>query len=316
MLSFRLYLGTDILVKALSERYLAQEDQVARNLLKMAAAAGVSMYLSQCVLEEVYTHIRATYYEFRNYFADIESHITREIARNSNKILIRSYFYAKEEGHVTRWNAYLGQFISYGNIERSEGREELRKYLMAEYGLSFTENAELETVTDETKVSALADALLACDDKENEALAYNTALLAYGIFGLRRKFKETSSASEYGLKTWWMTNQTRVLKHTVDLVRENRAQYVMRPEFLLNFIALSPTCDDVRSNFKGIFPSVFGVQLGHRLKEDVFHKIMASVKQWKGYEPGRVSALMADLSDKLKTDRLRRYERSFTEGLF
>ncbi len=36
--SFRLFLGSNILVKALSERYLDEEDQVARNLLKMAAA--------------------------------------------------------------------------------------------------------------------------------------------------------------------------------------------------------------------------------------------------------------------------------------
>lgn len=48
--SFSLYIGSDIIVKALSEIFLPQEDQVARNLLRMAAEAGVSMYLSQCVL--------------------------------------------------------------------------------------------------------------------------------------------------------------------------------------------------------------------------------------------------------------------------
>lgn len=133
--SFRLYLGSDILIKALSERYLLPEDQVARNLLKMSSQAGISLYLSECVLEEIYTHIRGTYFEFLNYFADIEPYITNEIARNSQKILIRSYFYAKKDGLVKSWKAYLGQFLSYHNIDRPEGREELRKYLLSEYKL-------------------------------------------------------------------------------------------------------------------------------------------------------------------------------------
>ncbi len=175
--SFRLYLGSDIIVKALSERYLEPEDQVARNLLKMASAAGIKLFLSECVLEEVYTHIRGTYYEFINYFADIEPYVTREVARNSEKILIRSYFYAKAEGKVIGWQKYLGQFLTYGNIDRPEGREELRKYLISEYQLSFTENVELEAVTIEKDVKLLSAAMLSNDDKKNVNLAYNTALL-------------------------------------------------------------------------------------------------------------------------------------------
>ncbi len=305
---FRLYIGSDIIVKSLSERFLPEEDQAARNLLRMAKNAGVSMYLSQCVLEEVYTHIRATYFEFINYFSEMEPYITREIARNSDRILIRAYFYAKGDRKVEGWKSYLSHFITYEKIPKKEGQEELRKYLVAEYGLTFTDNTELESVCDEKNVQSLAEVILAEGDKENDALAYNTALLVYGIYGLRRKDKESSGASEFGLKTWWMTNQTRVLRHTTNIVADNYAQYIMRPEFLLNFIALSPSFEAVRESFSKIFPSTFGIQLGHRLKDDVFHKVMERVKEWKSYEPGRITALMADLSDRLKTDRLKRYE--------
>lgn len=311
--SFLLYIGSDVIVRALSERFLPQEDQVARNLLRMAAKAGVSIYLSQCVLEEVYTHIRATYYEFINFFADVEPFVTREIARNSDRILIRAYFYAKGAGRVNGWKGYLGNFISYENIPRMKGQEELRKYLVAEYDLTFTDNSELEIVSDSEKVRVLADAILSQGDKENEALAYNTALLVHGIYGIRRKGRETSGASEFGLRTWWMTNQSRIARHTVEIVRASGAQYIMRPEFLLNFLALSPSCEDARRSFGSIFPSVFGIQLGHRLKEDVFHGIMSKVRQWKDLEPGRITALMSDLSDTLKTDRLRRYERTLDD---
>ena len=87
----------------------------------------------------------------------------------------------------------------------------------------------------------------------------------------------------------------------------------MRPEFILNFIAMSPDCAHVRKSFNNIFPSVFGIQLGHRLKEEAFHEVMSSVREWKDYEPGRITALMSDLSDKLKSDRLKRYENNLEQ---
>ena len=89
----------------------------------------------------------------------------------------------------------------------------------------------------------------------------------------------------------------------------------MRPEYILNFIAMSPKCEDVRKSFSGIFPSTFGIQLGNRLKDEVFHKVLSEVNQWKNYSPGRITTLMSDLSDKLKTDRLRRYDKNLTEEM-
>lgn len=308
--SFNLFLGTDILVKAISERYLEEEDQVARNLLKIAAAAGISLYLSECVLEEIFTHIQGTYYEFNNHFSEMEQYITREIARNSSKILIRAYFYAKDAKKVRGWKEYIEQFLTYKNVQNDMGREELRKYLISEYRLKFTTNDELESVCDLSKVKSLADTMMSTDDKDNENLAYNTSLLVYGVYGLRKKNNEIGTVSEYGLKTWWMTNQIRVLRHTHSVVEEKRSQYIMRPEFILNFIAMSPNCEDARASFQGVLPSTFGIQLGNRLKDDVFHSVLSDVRQWKDYSPGRITTLMSDLSDKLKSDRLKRYDQN------
>lgn len=312
---FKLFLGSDIIVKALSERYLDEEDQVARNLLRMSAASGIVMYLSDCVLEEVFTHIKGTCYEFTNYFSEMEKFITKEISRNSNKILIRTYFYAKEEGKVNNWSSFIDQFISFNNVHNDKGREELRKYLLVEYKLKSISNRELESVCDLDKVKALTADMMASRIKENEMLAYNTALLVHGVYGLRQKNNEIGAVSEYGLKTWWMTNQVRVLRHTTNIVKENGSQFIMRPEYILNFIAMSPKCDDVRKSFGSIFPSTFGIQLGNRLKDEVFHKVLADVNQWKNYSPGRITAMMSDLSDRLKTDRLKRYDKNLTEEM-
>ncbi|MFA0464847.1 hypothetical protein AB4458_27265, partial [Vibrio sp. 10N.261.45.F1] len=82
--------------------------------------------------------------------------------------------------------------------------------------LRFIPNEELESVCDKQKVKSLADLLMSHDIKENESLAYNTALQVNGVYGMRNKDNEVSSVSELGFRTWWMTNQTRVLEHTKD----------------------------------------------------------------------------------------------------
>lgn len=308
--SFKLFVGSDILVRALSERYLEPGDQPCRNLLKVAASSGMKLNLSSSVLEEVYTHLRNTNYEFINNFSEIEPYVTRELVRNCGKILVRAYFYAKWEGKVQGWKRYIEQFISYENISRSAGSEELKRYLLSEYNLHFVENEELENLTDASKVETLAKTLLDNGAKENEQLAHNSALLVYGIYALRKQNGESSNGNPYGYNTWWLTNQTQIQKHTVDLVRHNHAKYILRPEFVLNFMSLAPSCEQVRKTYSNIFPTNLGIQLGHRLNDDAYKSVMEKVKEWKSYEPGRINAKMAQLSDVLKADQLKVYDQT------
>ena len=310
--NFRLYVGSDILVRALTERYLAVDDQQTRNMLKIAQAAGVQLLLTQPVLEELFTHLRATNYEFLNHFAEIEPYVSLEMARHSSKILIRTYFYAKEAGKTTGWRSFLGQFVS-GEALHSErdGVDELRDYLTAQYSLTYLGKDEIEEVVNVTKVKSLTAQLLEEDEKKNDALAYNDALMVYGIYGLRRKHKESTTVTEFGYVTWWLTKETRIQKYTVDLVREQGARYIMRPEFLLNYLALAPSKADVVNTYKNIFPTTLGLQMGHRLNEDAFHKILAHVKEWKELEPGRVTAKLKKLNNTLKADDKRIYHANF-----
>ncbi|EQA1683048.1 TPA: hypothetical protein ACT919_001905 [Enterobacter roggenkampii] len=300
---FMLFLGSDIIVKALSERYLQKEDQQCKNLLQSAALSGVKLRMSTAVLEEVYTHIRNTNYEFHNHFRTIENHITTEIARNSSKILIRAYFYARKAGLVRTWESYINQFVSYDEITNNSGREELKRYLVSEYSLTFIENEELSSYSNAKEVKELADTLVENDEKKHDVLAHNSALLVHGIYGLRIKNNESNNGSPFGYGTWWLTNQTRIQKHTAELVRKHSSKYIMRPEFLLNFLSLSPSAEQVRKTYGNIFPSNIGIQFGHRLKEDAFHAVLDKVKEWSDYEPGRVTALVSKLSDTIKSEQ-------------
>lgn len=309
---FTLFLGSDIIVKALSERYLSKEDQQCKNLLQSAALSGVKLRMSTAVLEEVYTHIRNTNYEFHNHFRNIENYVTKDIARNSSKILIRAYFYAKTANLVRTWESFINQFVSYDAISNNSGREELKRYLVSEYNLTFIENEELASYSKASEVKELADTLVENDEKKHDVLALNSALLVHGIYGLRYKNNESNNGSPFGYGTWWLTNQTRIQKHTSELVRKNSSKYIMRPEFLLNFLSLSPSAEQVRETYGNLFPSNLGIQFGHRLKEDAFHAVLNKVKEWSDYEPGRVTALVSSLSDTLKSEQYNINEESWS----
>lgn len=306
--NFRLFVGTDILIKALSERFVKQEDQRCRNTLKAAADAGMNLCLSSCVLDEIHAHIKGTYWEFKNHIAPIEPYLNRDIIRNCNKILIRAYFYAKDRKDIRGWKAFMEQFISYENITNDKGREELSKYLISEFRLTFYENSELEAIVDKIKVDNLAHTLLDKGEKENLALAHNSALLVHGIYGLRSRDKESMNGSPFGFNTWWLTSQKKITKHTYELVKNRLAKYIMRPEFVLNYLSLAPSCEQVRETYKNVFPSTLGIELGHRLNNDVFHQVLGQVGEWKEKEPGRINSLVSDLSDQLKSDQFKVYE--------
>ncbi len=97
--------------------------------------------------------------------------------------------------------------------------------------------------------------------------------------------------------------ETRILSYTSDLLKEKGAKYIMRPEFLLNYFAMSPNKAEVIKGYKNIFPSVLGLKMGHRMSEESFHYVLEKVKEWSELEPARVSAKVNNLSNILKAKR-------------
>jgi hypothetical protein len=52
--NFYLYVGSDILIHVLSERYIRPEDQMTTHLLAMLGQAGTTLVLAEPVLDEVH----------------------------------------------------------------------------------------------------------------------------------------------------------------------------------------------------------------------------------------------------------------------
>jgi len=59
----------------------------------------------------------------------------------------------------------------------------------------------------------------------------------------------------------------------------------MRPEFLLNFVALAPKASEVRKAFANLLPTTAGLQLGQFLKPGVMEDLMRDASEWTSLSP-------------------------------
>lgn len=307
---FYLYVGTDMLIRALSERYLPESDQICRNTLRIARSAGATLILTEPVLEEIRTHLQATDQEYRNHFAGLDNSITVEIATHAPKILIRAYFYSRIDGRgPSSWQSFVDGIVTYRELYSPTSGEELRMYLMEAFGLQYRTKADLQSFVAEDAVASLAEKL--AQSKDHYALAYNDALIANAVYGRRLQRREQSTTSEFGYLTWWLTHESKILRHTVELVASNGGiRYMMRPDFLLNFLALAPSVSAARSTFHSVFPSALGLQLSNRMNPRSFHKLMDSVREAEAMDDARRKAALSLVADRLKGDFGKEYAQS------
>ncbi|SKA80793.1 hypothetical protein SAMN06295879_0243 [Agreia bicolorata] len=307
---FYLYVGSDQLLKALSEQYLDPPDQMARNALQIASSLGATLVLTQPVLEEVVGHFRACDYEFRNHVAASEPYMDYELSRQVPHIMIRAYLYARINGEPPArpksWSAFVQQFCSYEELHHGTGESEFVRYLLRAFNMEFVSKDELEDLVDVDGVAELANKL--APSKGRRELAENDALLAHAVFEHRSQQKELFSPNEFGFSTWWLTGETSILRHTKELVDTNRkARYIMRPEFLLNFVTLAPSAQDSRRAFANIFPTLLGIRLAKRMDEKAFHAVMEKVEDASQMDDDRRGAAIAGIVDRLKGDFSQEY---------
>lgn len=308
---FRLYVGADQLVRALSEHYLDDADRMTSTTLLMASRTGAKLILAEPVLSEVVNHLRVCDFEYRNHIAAVEPHLNYQIARNAPHILLRAYLYARinpklDQRHKPKsWAAFIHQFCTYNELHRPAAFDEVRQYLQTKFALNFESEDDLEDLVDLDEVAALTELL--AQHKRDPRLARNDALVALAVYGHRTRHRETGRVSEFGYATWWLTAETAILKHTRDIVAKHRARYVMRPDFLLNFLTLAPSATAARQTFAAIFPSLLGIKLARRMQPDAFNRIMDKVADAEDLDDARRTVVMSKAVDKLKSDFTRQY---------
>lgn len=96
---FVLYVGADLIIRALSEHYLTEHNRMTEHLFSILSKSGAKLVLTENALEEVYSHIAASDREFTNCYMEIEPYIRHEndFIRQIDRILIRAYFYMLQQ---------------------------------------------------------------------------------------------------------------------------------------------------------------------------------------------------------------------------
>jgi hypothetical protein len=83
---------------------------------------------------------------------------------------------------------------------------------------------------------------------------------------------------------------------------------MMRPEFLLHFIGLSPSDAAVRHSFFNVFPTLLGVKLSNRLPPSAFRGTIDEIGKVFDADEPRARAMMHQLSNKLKGNFEKQYD--------
>lgn len=309
--SFSLYVGSDIIIRALSELYLSEDSQATVNLLKILHKSGSKLILTEKTVEEVATHIRAQMYEFNNVYARNESRIKIEAVEYIDRLLIRAYFYARlaPVGSIAppeNWTGYLGQFCNPGEVYRNQGDKELASYLLHKLYMIYEDTETLSSGIDQSELSDLSASIHAArskgrNDKEGDVLDYNDALQVLRIYVARKAGKENAPGNPFGFKTWWLTQDGKVRRAAKETVAKNGGKvFMMRPEFLLNYIGLSPELSEVLKSYETIFPSALGVRLASGIGDADFNKVMRDASALSGVDDARADAMVAAMTEKLQ----------------
>jgi hypothetical protein len=321
--NFVLYVGTDILVRAISEYYLSPDDQMTVNSLKILKQAGAKLIISEATLEEVHSHIYASDREFANIYEEVDNIVDRDLASESDRILIRAYYYAKlDHGNTNRprsWNAYLDNFLSHQKLlgpTSPQSMRSLRDTLVVRFGLTYVDREDMMRDIDQDDLRKLTEAIkkLRKDShrRHEEVRAANDA--AHILFVQRtRKAEEKEVSNPYGYRTWWLTQETKsgIAVH-IAFPKRHLPRAIMRPELLINYFAYNPTSTEVRRSLGEIFPSLMGIRLGTRLDQGQFEIIMAKIKDAHRADPARAQAIVAEHSNALISQTIRDFSLKYT----
>ena len=123
-----LYVGADVVISALSERYVQPQDQHTRNLLKATSVAGAQLILIAPVLQEVLGHLRKSDKEYQHYIEPIANVDSYEVAREVPHILIRAFLYTrvfKNDPRPYSWEQFISQFCDYRILHKPRLRDML-----------------------------------------------------------------------------------------------------------------------------------------------------------------------------------------------
>jgi hypothetical protein len=283
----RIYLGTDIIVRCLSETFVKEKSRGMTNTLKRIQEGGVKLRITRRTLEEVFSHLHTTYLTFKNDFESWYRNGSLNEFIQSDRILIRAFGYAYFEplGHFRQprdWSDFLNQFGKASWFaDPSRDIDEFGSFLLEKFALEFVELEGMTSKIDCDLAQQIADEIYSLRDRGATSgyakLALNDAQMALFINAERNELNERVTSDLYGYNTWWMTEETKII-HALKK-RSLPSEIVMHPQFLINHLLL----DQARKGGDnqgplGLTPSLFGLRITDRVPQSTMKAFLNAVR--------------------------------------
>lgn len=299
----KIYVGSSIIVPALSERFLSEENRRYTNLLLGARKAGVTLLINEAILKEIAGHLRTVKNRYEELYEQNEDLYEDEATIfYISEIIIRAYFYAKTRRQVKNFDEFIGTFVSPSMYRLEDNLVELLK---SEFDIDFVTNTSMGIHLASEEVERIVQKLVRYKKirsgrgAEKRARYDSTVILT--IHALRNRNNESGTAGIFGYKTWWLTSDitTQMAAADTDGSKYTASCY-MRPDFLYNYISLAPKKGEIDETFKEMFPTLLGINVSWQLPEEVATTIQKYIKEHKEKNPTRVKSDLRELSDELK----------------
>ncbi|WP_028788039.1 hypothetical protein [Terrimonas ferruginea] len=295
----KVYVCTSIIIPALSEYYLNEQNRRHWGLLKASKASGIALIVSDAIVDELVHHFRMIKNKYESQFRHDESvYLTDELQQlYIDEILIRAYFHAKTRGSVYTFYDFINNFCDPGMLNP---KQELIDYLKHEFGITY--------ITDESnnvKINQHEEEILTAklEEKKTSNKARTDAKIILTIYQLRQKNNEAANGGIFGFRTWWLSKDTSTYWAVQDILNHKYSMSCyMRPDFLYNYIALAPKRSEVDMMYKEIFPSLLGVNLSFHLPKEVTEYVQQIIHEHSTKNPARIKAIIAQLTHHLQSD--------------
>ncbi len=297
----KVFVCNSILVPALSEIGLRADNRRHWNLLLHARNAGVKLFVNKVTLAELVGHIRMSIQAYDEHYRGMEEHYSDErTLRYVDLILLRAYFYHKAQGDPITFDEFIDKFVS-PRARIPIMSQEMISFLQDEFGIQFVDDAALGVDIDSKSLSTLAAELEKL--KQTTKQAENDARTILGIYASREKNNESGSAGVFGYKTWWLSKDTTTHRAVISCFKNKQhVSCYLRPDFLVNYIALSARSGHASKVFDQMFPTLIGVSLSHHVTPELSHGVHNAIKKHKEMSAARVKAVIGSLSTRLMTD--------------
>ncbi|OGW45276.1 MAG: hypothetical protein A2Y66_08830 [Nitrospirae bacterium RBG_13_41_22] len=297
--NLNIYVCTSILIPAMSEYYLDTINRRHWNLLQSAHEAGISLVINETILHELAAHFKKITSIYDGQYKDCEYLYTDEIdILYIDEIMLRAYFYSKMRGQTSSFSDFVDNFVSpdLRNIE-----DDLLIWLKDTFGIKYVTDGSLKIKIDQNEFDILSQKLEA--EKKTPRQAKTDAKLILTIFRIREMNNEKTDSGVFGFKTWWLSKDVITQRELSSLFEgKYKTSCYIRPDFLYNYISLTPRTYEVDEAYREIFPTLIGINISYHLPKELTDFVHQQIKEHKSKNPSRMKMILRDLVEKIMTD--------------